>query len=63
MYNTKLVEEFDFNRLIYDFKKECNSFLRVKIEKEIEEPLEDLMYEGIGDVIQDQLIKEWYVSD
>jgi hypothetical protein len=53
MYNTKLV-----NILYFDFKKECNftSFLRVKIEKEIEDPLEDLIYEGIGDVIQDQLI-------
>lgn len=58
MYNTKLIEEFDFNRLYFDFKKECNfiSFIRTKIEKEIEDDIEDLIYERIGDVIQDQLI-------
>jgi len=58
MYDTKLIKEFDFNRLIFETKKECNFtfFLRAKIEKEIEDPLEDLIYKRIGDVIQDQLI-------
>lgn len=58
MYNLDLVNEFDFNKSYFKIKKECKLtyFIRAKIEKEIEDDIEDLIYERIGDVIQEQLI-------